>query len=285
MEHKSQIEDLQYSLHLWRRSPLSIVGSILVLSIIITAIFVPYIAPYDPIEQDIKKRLGPPSWDHPFGMDNLGRDILSRVIYGTRVTLMIALIVTAIGGSIGTLLGVVAGFLGGRVDEVLMRITDMFLAFPRLILALAFAAALGPSLNNMMIAIAIVDWPIYARLARGQALSIKREDYIEAARGIGASKWRIMFLHILPVCSSPIIVQLTLHMGTVILTAAALGFIGLGAQPPTPEWGVMVSDGRPYIMNQWWVSTFPGLAIMIAVLGFNLLGDGIRDILDPKLRR
>jgi len=285
MEHKSQIEDLQYSLHLWRRSPLSIVGSILVLSIIITAIFVPYIAPYDPIEQDIKKRLDPPSWDHPFGMDNLGRDILSRVIYGTRVTLMIALIVTAIGGSIGTLLGVVAGFLGGRVDEVLMRITDMFLAFPRLILALAFAAALGPSLNNMMIAIAIVDWPIYARLARGQALSIKREDYIEAARGIGASKWRIMFLHILPVCSSPIIVQLTLHMGTVILTAAALGFIGLGAQPPTPEWGVMVSDGRPYIMNQWWVSTFPGLAIMIAVLGFNLLGDGIRDILDPKLRR
>lgn len=261
------------------------VGFILVLFIIVTAIFAPYIAPYDPIEQDLKKRLEPLSWEHPFGMDNLGRDIFSRVIYGTRVTLMIAMIVTAIGGSIGTLLGVVAGFLGGRVDEVLMRITDMFLAFPRLILALAFAAALGPSLNNMIIAIAIVDWPIYARLARGQALSIKREDYIEAARAIGASKWRMMFLHILPVCISPIIVQLTLHMGTVILTAAGLGFIGLGAQPPTPEWGVMVSDGRPYIMNQWWASTFPGLAIMIAVLGFNLLGDGIRDILDPRLRR
>jgi len=261
------------------------VGAIIVLGLIMTAIFAPYIAPHDPIEQNLEKRLDSPSLEHPFGVDQLGRDIFSRVIYGTRITLVIAMIITAIGGSIGTFLGVVAGFLGGKVDEVLMRMTDMFLAFPSLILALAFAAALGPSLNNMIIAISIANWPIYSRLARGQALSAKREDYIEAAKAIGASKWRIMFLHILPVCSSPIIVQLTLHMGTVILTAAALGFIGLGAQPPTPEWGVMVSDGRPYIMNQWWVSTFPGLAIMIAVLGFNLLGDGIRDILDPKLRR
>lgn len=284
-EHQSQIEDLQYSLYLWRRSPLSMVGAIIVLGLIMTAIFAPYIAPHDPIEQNLEKRLDPPSLEHPFGVDQLGRDIFSRVIYGTRITLVIAMIITAIGGSIGTFLGVVAGFLGGKVDEVLMRMTDMFLAFPSLILALAFAAALGPSLNNMIIAISIANWPIYSRLARGQALSAKREDYIEAAKAIGASKWRITFLHILPVCISPIIVQLTLHMGTVILTAAGLGFIGLGAQPPTPEWGVMISDGRPYIMNQWWASAFPGLAIMIVVLGFNLLGDGIRDILDPRLRR
>lgn len=261
------------------------VGAIIVLGLIMTAIFAPYIAPHDPIEQKLEKRLDPPSLEHPFGVDQLGRDIFSRVIYGTRITLTIAIIITAIGGSIGTFLGVVAGFLGGKVDEVLMRMTDMFLAFPSLILALAFAAALGPSLNNMIIAISIANWPIYSRLARGQALSAKREDYIEAAKAIGASKWRITFLHILPVCISPIIVQLTLHMGTVILTAAGLGFIGLGAQPPTPEWGVMISDGRPYIMNQWWASAFPGLAIMIVVLGFNLLGDGIRDILDPRLRR
>lgn len=284
-EHSSQIDDLKYTLYLWKRSPLSMIGLAVVAALVLVAFLAPYLAPYDPIEQDLRGRLLPPSREHIFGTDTLGRDILSRVLYGSGITLEIGIIITLIGGSIGTLLGIVAGYLGGRVDELLMRVTDMFFAFPRLILALAFAAALGPSLMNMIVAISVVDWPIYARLARAQALSAKREDYVEAARAIGAGTWRIIFSHILPVCTSPIIVQVTLRLGDVILTAAGLGFLGLGAQPPTPEWGVMVSDGRNFIMNEWWIATFPGLAIMLVVLGFNLLGDGIRDIMDPRLRR
>jgi len=284
-EHRSQIDDSKYSLYLWKRSPLSMMGLAIVAALIVVAILAPYIAPYNPIEQDLSMRLSPPSSDHIFGMDTLGRDIFSRVVYGCRITLEIAFVITLIGGSAGSLVGVIAGYSGGKVDEILMRVTDMFLAFPRLILALAFAAALGPSLVNMIIAISVVDWPIYARLARGQALSAKREDFVEAARAMGAGNWRIIFLHILPVCLSPIIVQVTLRLGDVILTAAGLGFLGLGAQPPTPEWGVMVSDGRNFILNEWWIAAFPGFAIMIVVLGFNLLGDGVRDIMDPRLRR
>lgn len=284
-EHRSQIDDAKYTLYLWKRSPLSMVGLAIVAALIVVALLAPYIAPYDPIEQNLSMRLSPPSRDHIFGMDTLGRDIFSRVVYGCRITLEIAFVITLIGGSAGSLVGVIAGYSGGKVDEILMRVTDMFLAFPRLILALAFAAALGPSLLNMIIAISIVDWPIYARLARGQALSAKREDFVEAARAMGAGTWRIIFIHILPVCLSPIIVQITLRLGDVILTAAGLGFLGLGAQPPTPEWGVMVSDGRNFILNEWWIATFPGLAIMVVVLGFNLLGDGVRDIMDPRLRR
>lgn len=284
-EHRSQIDDSKYSLYLWKRSPLSMMGLAIVAALIVVAVLAPYIAPYNPIEQDLSMRLSPPSSDHIFGMDTLGRDIFSRVVYGCRITLEIAFVITLIGGSAGSLVGVIAGYSGGKVDEILMRVTDMFLAFPRLILALAFAAALGPSLVNMIIAISVVDWPIYARLARGQALSAKREDFVEAARAMGAGNWRIIFLHILPVCLSPIIVQVTLRLGDVILTAAGLGFLGLGAQPPTPEWGVMVSDGRNFILNEWWIAAFPGFAIMIVVLGFNLLGDGVRDIMDPRLRR
>jgi peptide/nickel transport system permease protein len=284
-EHRSQIDDAKYTFYLWKRSPLSMVGLAIVAGLVLVAVLAPYIAPYDPIEQNLSQRLSTPSYEHIFGMDTLGRDIFSRVVYGTRITLEIAFVITLIGGSAGSLLGVIAGYLGGKVDEILMRVTDMFFAFPRLILALAFAAALGPSLLNMIVAISVVDWPIYARLARGQALSAKREDFIEAARAMGAGTWRIIFLHILPVCLSPIIVQITLRLGDVILTAAGLGFLGLGAQPPTPEWGVMVSDGRNFILNEWWIATFPGFAIMLVVLGFNLLGDGIRDIMDPRLRR
>jgi len=284
-EHSSQIDDVKYTLYLWKRSPLSMIGLVVVAALVLVAFLAPYLAPYDPIEQNLSDRLLPPSREYIFGTDTLGRDILSRVLYGSRITLEIGIIITLIGGSIGTLLGIVAGYLGGKVDELLMRVTDMFFAFPRLILALAFAAALGPSLMNMIVAISVVDWPIYARLARAQALSAKREDYVEAARAIGAGTWRIIFSHILPVCISPIVVQVTLRLGDVILTAAGLGFLGLGAQPPTPEWGVMVSDGRNFIMNEWWIATFPGLAIMLVVLGFNLLGDGIRDIMDPRLRR
>jgi peptide/nickel transport system permease protein len=284
-EHRSQIDDAKYTFYLWKRSPLSMVGLAIVAGLVLVAVLAPYIAPYDPIEQNLSQRLSMPSYEYIFGTDTLGRDIFSRVVYGTRITLEIAFVITLIGGSAGSLLGVIAGYLGGKVDEILMRVTDMFFAFPRLILALAFAAALGPSLLNMIVAISVVDWPIYARLARGQALSAKREDFIEAARAMGAGTWRIIFLHILPVCLSPIIVQITLRLGDVILTAAGLGFLGLGAQPPTPEWGVMVSDGRNFILNEWWIATFPGFAIMLVVLGFNLLGDGIRDIMDPRLRR
>ncbi len=284
-EHRSQIDDSKYSLYLWKRSPLSMMGLAIVAALIVVAVLAPYIAPYNPIEQDLSMRLSPPSSSHIFGMDTLGRDIFSRVVYGCRITLEIAFVITLVGGSAGSIVGVIAGYAGGKVDEILMRVTDMFLAFPRLILALAFAAALGPSLINMLIAISVVDWPIYARLARGQALSAKREDFVEAARAMGAGNWRVIFLHILPICLSPIIVQVSLRLGDVILTAAGLGFLGLGAQPPTPEWGVMVSDGRNFILNEWWIATFPGLAIMVVVLGFNLIGDGVRDIMDPRLRR
>jgi peptide/nickel transport system permease protein len=203
----------------------------------------------------------------------------------SRIALQIILIVSAVSGGVGALVGWFAGYFGGRMDEVLMRITDMFLAFPSLVLAMAFAAALGPSLPNMILAISLVTWTPYARLARGETLRTKAQDFVEAARAMGAGDARIIFRHVLPMTLSVLIVQLTLRMGTIILTAAGLGFLGLGAHPPTPEWGAMVSDGRNFLVDQWWMSTLPGSAIAAAVLGFNLLGDGIRDILDPRLRR
>ena len=282
---KPLIDDWKHTAYLWRKSKLTMIGSFVVLFFIIIAIFAPYIAPYDPIAQDLSQRLQPPSSKHLFGTDQFGRDIFSRVIYGSRIAIWIIILVSIISGGIGTLIGVFAGYFGGIVDEVLMRITDMFLAFPSLVLAMAFAAAMGPSLTNTIIAISLVYWTVYARLARAEALRIKNTEYIEAERAMGASNLRIIFLHVLPMCISPVLVQLTLRMGTIILTAAGLGFLGLGAQPPTPEWGAMVSDGRNYLVDQWWISTFPGIAIAIVVLGFNLLGDGIRDMLDPRLRR
>ncbi|MFX0197855.1 MAG: ABC transporter permease [Candidatus Hodarchaeota archaeon] len=223
--------------------------------------------------------------EHLFGIDFLGRDIFSRVLYGARISLRIAIIASAFACSVGVIVGITSGYFGGKIDDILMRITDMFLAFPALILAMAISASLGRGINNVMLAISVVYWPRYARLVRGEALVHKQKEYIEAVRAIGASSWRIIFLHMLPLCISPIIIQVTLDMGGIILTAAGLGFIGFGAQPPSPEWGLTVSEGRTRIQYQWWISTFPGLAILIVVLGFNLLGDGIRDILDPKLRR
>jgi len=282
---KPLIDDWKHTAYLWRKSRLTMIGTFVVLFFIVIAIFAPYIAPYDPIAQDLKQRLLPPSSEHLFGTDQFGRDIFSRVIYGSRIAIWIILLVSIISGGIGTLVGVFAGYFGGVVDEVLMRITDMFLAFPSLVLAMAFAAAMGPSLTNTIIAISLVYWTVYARLARAEALRVKNMEYIEAEKAMGASNLRIIFLHVLPMCISPVLVQLTLRMGTIILTAAGLGFLGLGAQPPTPEWGAMVSDGRNYLVDQWWISTFPGMAIAIVVLGFNLLGDGIRDMLDPRLRR
>jgi peptide/nickel transport system permease protein len=282
---RPRYEELRRGYRLWRRSPLSIAGTLLVGLIFAVALLAPLVATHDPLAQDFTIRLQPPSMAHLYGTDQFGRDIFSRVVFGSRIALEIILIVSVISGGVGALVGWIAGYFGGRMDEVLMRLTDMFLAFPSLVLAMAFAAALGPSLPNMIMAISLVTWTPYARLARGETLRTKAQDFVEAARAMGASDTRIIFRHVLPMTLSVLIVQLTLRMGTIILTAAGLGFLGLGAQPPTPEWGAMVSDGRNFLVDQWWVSTLPGTAIAAAVLGFNLLGDGVRDILDPRLRR
>lgn len=281
----ARYEEVRRAYRLWRRSPLSIVGTAFIALVLVVAALAPVIATDDPLAQDFSVRLRPPSRAHWFGTDQFGRDVFSRVVHGSRIALEIILIVSLISGGVGALVGWIAGYFGGRVDEVLMRVTDMFLAFPSLVLAMAFAAALGPSLPNMILAISLVTWTPYARLARGETLRTKTQDFVEAARAMGASDVRIIARHVLPMTVSVLIVQLTLRMGTIILTAAGLGFLGLGAQPPTPEWGAMVSDGRNYLVDQWWMSTLPGSAIAVAVLGFNLLGDGIRDILDPRLRR
>jgi len=263
---------------------LSLTGLILICALLILAIVGPSIAPYGPYKTDPINKLAAPNRTHIFGTDHLGRDILTRVLHGAQISVTIAVIILVVSGSIGTLIGIVAGYFGGGIDNVLMRITDIFLAFPRLILAMAVAAALGRSLNNVVLAVAFTTWTIFARLARGQAMAVKEEDYIEAARASGATNRRILLVHVLPLCISPVIIQGTISMGGIILVVAGLGFIGFGAQPPTPEWGVMVSDGRNYLPTGWWACVFPGLAIMFTVLGFNLLGDGVRDILDPRMR-
>ena len=270
----------------WRalRNPLSLAGLLIISLLIVIAFIAPAIAPYDPLKTDTLSRLRPPSREHLLGTDQLGRDIFSRILYGARISLRIAILAAAIALSIGAPVGIVSGYFRGRVDDLLMRLTDMFLSFPSLILAMAIAAALKPTLENVIIAISLASWPAYARLARSMTLAIREENYIEAARAVGASNSRVLFRHILPGVVSPVTIQVSLDMGAILLTAAGLGFIGFGAQPPTPEWGLMISDGRNYIPGQWWVSTFPGLAISLVVLGFNLLGDGIRDILDPRLR-
>jgi peptide/nickel transport system permease protein len=278
-------EDWKHTLYLWRRTKLATIGTVIVLIFVAIAIISPFIVPYNPLGQNMNQRLQPPSFQHFFGTDQFGRDIFSRVISGAMIEVEIILIVSVISGGIGLILGVLAGYFGKVVDEILMRATDMFLAFPGLILAMAFAAMLGPSLVNTIIAISLVGWTVFARLARAEAMRVKNQPYIEAVTALGASKKRIITFHVIPMCISPVLVQLTLRMGTVILTAASLGFLGLGVRPPLPEWGAMVSDGRSFLLDQWWISTFPGIAIAIVVLGFNLLGDGLRDIMDPRLRR
>jgi peptide/nickel transport system permease protein len=270
----------------WRtlRNPLSLAGLAIIGLLVCVAVLAPLLAPYDPLRTDIANRLAPPSRAHPFGTDQLGRDVFSRILYGARISLRIAILTALISTAIGFPVGILSGYFRGRVDDLLMRVTDMFMAFPRLILAMAIAAALRPTLENVVIAIALAGWPTYARLARSVTLAIREEVYVEAAHAVGASTSRILLRHILPGVVSPVIIQVSLDMGGIILTAAGLGFIGFGAQPPTPEWGLMISEGRNYIPGQWWLSTFPGLAISLVVLGFNLLGDGIRDVLDPRLR-
>jgi peptide/nickel transport system permease protein len=270
---------------LWRRNRLMVLGTGIIAGLLLVAALAPLLAAKNPYEQILADRLFPPSGTHLFGTDGLGRDIASRVVYGARVSLTIAFLVAAISTPIGMLIGILSGYVGGVVDEILMRLADIFLAFPRLILAIAFAAALGPGVENAIIAIAVAHWPSYARLARAETLNVKNNDYIQAMRVLGAGKLRIMAGHVAPMCLSSIIVRMSLDMGTIILTAAGLGFLGLGAQPPMPEWGLMVADGRQFLVDQWWVSTLPGLAILVVVMGFNLLGDGIRDVLDPRQRQ
>ncbi len=266
------------------RSPLTVAGLALILVFAASALLAPFIAPYGPIDQTLSQRLEPPSLTHWLGTDQLGRDLFSRLLFGARISLTVGLVVVASAGILGTSVGLVAGYAGGVVDEVLMRVTDVFFAFPPLILAMAIAGALGPNLNNAMIAIAVVLWPAYARLVRGQVLSLREREFIEAARCIGASTPRILWRHLLPNTLAPLLVQASFDLGGAILSTAGLSFIGFGAQPPTPEWGVMISEGRKFISTQPWLSLFPGLAILFTVAAFNLIGDGLRDALDPRLR-
>jgi peptide/nickel transport system permease protein len=270
----------------WRqflRNRLAVAGLAIVVALVLVAIFAPLLAPYSPYAGDLRTtRLLPPSAAHWFGTDDQGRDILSRVIFGSRITLVVVVLVALLAAPIGLAVGTVAGYAGGLLDAALMRVTDIFLAFPRLILALAFVAALGPGIENAVIAIALTSWPPYARIARAETLTVRRSEYIEAVQLMGASPWRIVLRHIMPLCVSSVIVRVTLDMAGIIITAAGLGFLGLGAQPPMPEWGAMIANGRLYVLDQWWVAAAPGAAIFVVSLGFNLLGDGLRDALDPK---
>jgi len=263
-------------------NPLAAIGLVVVAILLLVALFAPLLAPYPPDAQDLASRLLPPSAEHPFGTDQLGRDILSRVIWGSRITLAIVALAAVTVAPIGLAVGIVAGYRGGWVDRVLMRITDVFMAFPRLVLALALVAALGPGIENAIIAIAATAWPPYARLARAETLTLRRQDFIAAARLQGASHGRILVRHLLPLTVSTILARLTLDLAGMILIAAGLGFLGLGAQPPSPEWGAMVATGREFLTDQWWVATMPGAAIFLVSLAFNLIGDGVRDVLDPR---
>ena len=267
-----------------RANRLAMVGLGVIVLLVVVAVFADLIAPYDPLRGGGLRtdRLLPPSWEHLMGTDGQARDIFSRVVHGSRLTLMVVALVAVIATPIGLLIGTASGYFGGWVDTVLMRVTDIFLAFPRLILALAFVAALGPGIENAIIAIAITSWPPYARLARAETLTIRDADHIAAIRLQGAGAPRVIWGHVVPLCLPSVIVRVTLDMAGIILTAAGLGFLGLGAQPPQPEWGAMIADGRRFLVDQWWVSTMPGAAIFAVSLGFNLLGDGLRDVLDPK---
>jgi peptide/nickel transport system permease protein len=287
------IKETKYTLHLFRKSPLSVTGLAIILLLLAIAIFAPFISSYDPNDVNYEDKLQPPSKEYFFGTDEHGRDLFSRVVYGTRITFFAALSATIISLLIGVTLGIVAAFYGGMVDEVIMRIMDIILSFPYLVLAMSIAAALMGQFGGFafdplwaaVIAASIIYIPNYARIVRGQALSVKERPFIEAARSVGAKDRVILFKHLLPNCTAPIIIQASMNLGGVVLTIAALSFIGLGAQPPSPEWGAILSKARHFIAQYWWYATFPGLAIFIFVLGFMLLGDGLRDVLDPRLRR
>lgn len=267
----------------FRSNTMAMIGLGILVALVVIAAAAPLLAPHDPFVQDLGNRLAPLGTEgHIFGTDSLGRDILSRLIYGARITLYIVALVALIAPVAGLLVGTISGYVGGWTDTILMRITDIFLAFPRLVLALAFVAALGAGIENAVLAISLTAWPPYARIARAETLTIRSSDYISAIKLQGAGPLRIITKHIWPLCISSLIVRVTLDMAGIILAAAGLGFLGLGAQPPSPEWGAMISEGRRFILDHWWVATMPGLAIFTVSLAFNLLGDGLRDVLDPK---
>ena len=271
------------------RSPKGISGLMLVAAVVGTAIFAPIVAPHSPLAQDISKRLMPPFWlsgsmANPLGTDLLGRDILSRIIYGSRISLFVGVSSVAAAGTVGILLGLLAGYYRGRLDNIIMRVIDVQLAIPFLVLAVAVVAVLGASLRNIIVVLGLTGWVTYGRIVRGEVLSVREKEYVEAARLVGCRDHRIMFRHILPNVSASIIVVATLQVAQMIIAEASLSFLGLGVQPPTPTWGGMVADGRDYLADAWWVSAFPGLAIMFAVLGINLLSDWLRDYLDPTLK-
>ncbi|OFV68656.1 MAG: nickel ABC transporter permease [Candidatus Syntrophoarchaeum caldarius] len=267
------------------RNPGILFGTAVIVFLIFVAVFAGFIAPHDPTETHLKDRLSSPSSKYPLGTDHLGRCILSRIIYGTRISLSVGVLVIGASLLLGLLLGTIAGYYGGIIDDLIMRIVDGFLAFPSMFLALAIAGALGPSLTNLMIALIVVEWTSYARVVRGSILSIKDQMFVEAARGLGAGDIYLLTRHVLPNILSPLIVMATLGVGYIILTAAGLSFLGLGVQPPTPEWGAMLNDGRLFMRSAPHIMIFPGLAIMITVLAFNFLGDGLRDVMDPRLKQ
>ena len=285
---KQKLETLKEYLYLLKQNKLTFVALIIILFLVIIAIIAPIIAPFPShIYGDVnpQDKLLAPSRVYFLGTDEVGRDLFSRVLYGTRISLLGSLIAVGIGLLIGIPLGLMAGFYGGFIDEFIMRIVDMFLSFPPLLLAMAIAAFLGPSLQNAILALIIAWWPWYTRLIRGQVVSIKEREFVRAAHAIGTPSWQIMLKHILPNCISPIMVQASMDLGGIILTLAALSFLGLGAQAPTPEWGLIINTSRTYFLKAWWYSVFPGMAIFITVLSFNLLGDGLREVLDPKTKK
>jgi peptide/nickel transport system permease protein len=283
-----RIKELRETVYLLNKNKLTLVAALTICTLIFIAVFAPWLAPHPThimMDTNPQDKLLPPSAEYFFGTDELGRDIFSRVLYGTRISLETALLAVGISLLIGIPLGAIAGASEWYIDEFIMRITDIFLSFPGLLLAIAIAATLGPSLQNAIIAISISWWPWYTRIVRGQAISLKERQFVKAARAIGTPHYKIIFRHIIPNCVAPVIVQASMDMGGVILTVAALSFLGLGAQAPTPEWGLMINTSRTYFLTAWWYSFFPGMAIFVTVLIFNLLGDGLREVLDPKTRK
>ena len=266
----------------FRRNPMAMAGLIVAVLLVVLSLAAPLLATDDPAVQSLRERLQPPSAAHWLGTDELGRDVYSRLLFGGRVTLGMVVSIVLLVAPFGLVVGCVAGYAGGVVDRVMMRVTDIFLAFPQLILALAFVAALKPGVTSTVLAIALTAWPPYARLARAETLGYRQTDFVAAIRLTGASPGRVVLRHIVPLCLQSLVVRVTLDMSTIILTAAGLGFLGLGAQPPSPEWGAMIATARRFILEQWWVPVAPGAAIFAASLAFNLLGDGLRDVLDPK---
>lgn len=281
-------QEFQRMLYQFRQSPLSVVGLIMVSFIVIVALLGPALVPFP---QDatgttrMKDRMLGPNDVYLMGTDDVGRDVFSRTVIATQTSLVIGVVVLVIAILIGLPLGAISGYFGGWIDEIIMRVTDVFLTVPALLLAMAMAAALGAGMTNAMLAIALVWWPGYTRLVRGQVLALREQDFIEAGRALGANRWHILWKHVIPNVLSAVIVKASLDMGFAILVTAGLGYIGVGVQAPTPEWGVMISEGRGFLREAWWISVFPGIGMFITVLGFNLLGDGLRDIFDPKQRR